>query len=212
MSFSQTGWQDLAASLSYGAGGVNELLQRNQRLYFSRWTRHLALDCSLLMPWFAQTVKWLLYLASGCLFAAALHFARPVVPVLERPLQVRGFHLAREFLFGLGFLPSCCSSASPFVQESQRMDFPLRLRLPVVGSVLPAAVNNNYGKIMNQLSLLTLLLFFVLQALIYTACVVKLAEIRRQKVPPRIKLRLLENEDHLFDAGLYLGLSAPSSR
>jgi hypothetical protein len=34
---------------------------------------------------------------------------------------------------------------------------------------------------------------------------VKLAEIRRQNVPPRMKLRLLENEDHLFDAGLYLG-------
>jgi hypothetical protein len=36
-------------------------------------------------------------------------------------------------------------------------------------------------------------------------CLVKLAEIRRQRVPTRIKLKLLENEDHLFDAGLYLG-------
>ena len=60
---------------------------------------------------------------------------------------------------------------------------------------------------MNNLSLLTLLLFFVLQALIYTACLVKLAEIRRQKMPPRVKLKLLENEDHLFDAGLYLGFA-----
>jgi formate-dependent nitrite reductase membrane component NrfD len=50
-------------------------------------------------------------------------------------------------------------------------------------------------------------LFFVLQALIYTACLVKLAEIRRQRVVPRIKLRLLENEEHLFDAGLYLGFA-----
>jgi len=60
---------------------------------------------------------------------------------------------------------------------------------------------------MNQLSLLTLLLFFVLQGLLYTACLVKLAEIRRQDVPARIKLKLLENEDHLFDAGLYLGFA-----
>jgi hypothetical protein len=58
---------------------------------------------------------------------------------------------------------------------------------------------------MNQISLLTLLLFFVLQGLLYIASVVKLAEIRRQHVPPRVKLKLLENEDHLFDAGLYLG-------
>ena len=58
---------------------------------------------------------------------------------------------------------------------------------------------------MNHVSLLTLLLFFVLQGLIYVACLVKLAEIRRQRVPTRTKLKLLENEDHLFDAGLYLG-------
>jgi hypothetical protein len=60
---------------------------------------------------------------------------------------------------------------------------------------------------MEPKSLLTLLLFFVLQALIYTACLVKLAEIRRQRVPARMKLKLLENEDHLFDAGLYVGFA-----
>ena len=60
---------------------------------------------------------------------------------------------------------------------------------------------------MNHLSLLTLLLFFVLQTLIYTACLLKLAEIRRQHFPSRLKLKLIENEDHLFDAGLYLGFA-----
>ena len=33
----------------------------------------------------------------------------------------------------------------------------------------------------------------------------KLAEIRRQTLPSKLKLRLLENEEHLFDAGLYFG-------
>ena len=59
----------------------------------------------------------------------------------------------------------------------------------------------------NSKNLITLLLFFVLQGLIYCACLVKLAEIRRQKVPARVQLRLLENEEHLFDAGLYLGFA-----
>ena len=58
---------------------------------------------------------------------------------------------------------------------------------------------------MNQANKLTMLLFFVVQGLLYVSCVVKLAEIRRQRVAPRMKLKLLENEDHLFDAGLYLG-------
>jgi hypothetical protein len=58
---------------------------------------------------------------------------------------------------------------------------------------------------MDTPSLLTLLLFFVLQAIIYTVCLAKLADVRRQKLPAPLRLKLLENEDHLFDAGLYLG-------
>ena len=58
---------------------------------------------------------------------------------------------------------------------------------------------------MNQLSLVSLLAFFVIQAIIYVWCLTKIAEIRRQPLAPHMKLRLLENEDHLFDAGLYVG-------
>ena len=75
----------------------------------------------------------------------------------------------------------------------------------MAGGAVPAGIAGIQQTIMNPTILLTLLVFFVLQALIYIACLVKLAEIRRQQVPPRMKLRLLENEDHLFDAGLYLG-------
>ena len=57
----------------------------------------------------------------------------------------------------------------------------------------------------DKLATLSLLIFFVLQASIYVFCRMKLAEIRRQTLPSRLKLRLLENEDNLFDAGLYFG-------
>jgi len=220
MNFSQTGVKDLGASLRFGAGGVNELLQRNQRLHSSGFRQQaagqapfgavcsFAADLCWRMPRLALTMKWLLYLAGGFLLAAALHFARPTTSALERPLQVRGFHVAREMLFALGFLLVVLLLSEPFLaQEGQRVEFPFRLRLPTVGSVVPAGTSGVNRSIMNQLSLLTLLLFFVLQALIYTACLVKLAEIRRQNLPPRIKLKLLENEDHLFDAGLYLGFA-----
>jgi hypothetical protein len=137
--------------------------------------------------------------------AAAFHFARRVT-TLERPLEVRGFHLARETLFALGFLVVVLLLSEPFLaQGSQKELSPFRLRLPTVGNVAPAGSPGALPKIMNQLSLLTMLLFFVLQALLYVASLVKLAEIRRQQVPSRMKLKLLENEDHLFDAGLYLG-------
>jgi hypothetical protein len=121
-------------------------------------------------------------------------------------LRVRGIHFARELLFASGFLVIVLLLSEPFLsQESQKVDVPFRLRLSTVASAVQAGVTGAKPSIMNQVSVLTLLLFFVLQGLIYIACVVKLAEIRRQQLPPRVKLKLLENEDHLFDAGLYLG-------
>ena len=122
---------------------------------------------------------------------------------------MRGFHLLRELLFALGFLLVVLLLSEPFLaQEGQKESFSLRLHLPMAGGVVPAGVAGIKQTVMNPLNAtvwLTLLAFFVLQALIYVSCLVKLAEIRRQPVPPRMKLKLLENEDHLFDAGLYLG-------
>jgi hypothetical protein len=220
MNFSQTGLKDLGASLRFRAGGLDELLRRNQRLHSSRYgwqaagqgplggLGSFAADLCWRRPWLELTMKWLLYLLAGFLIAAALHFARPSAPILEEPLQVRGFHIAREMLFALGFLLVVLLLSEPFLaQESQRVELPFRLRLPTVGRVVPAGTTSVNRTIMNQLSLLTLLLFFVLQALLYTASLVKLAEIRRQNLPSRVKLKLLENEDHLFDAGLYLGFA-----
>jgi hypothetical protein len=218
MTFSQTGITDVGTALRFGTGGLRELIRRNQRLYASTFVRELlpyfpfgalmsaAAGLSWQMPWFALTLKWVLYLVAGFLLAFALHYSLPAASVLERPLQVRGFHVAREILFALGFLLVVLLLSEPFLsQESQRVEFPFRLSLSTVGKLVPTGTASAKTLFMNQLSLLTLLLFFVLQGLIYIACVFKLAEIRRQRVLPRMKLKLLENEEHLFDAGLYLG-------
>jgi hypothetical protein len=206
MKFGRSGMGDLAATLGYGSGAVKELLRRQQQITESWVGRFVGLDLAWRMPWLAMALKWLLILAGGFLLAMAAHLGRPAVSALEQPLQVRGFHLAREFLFGLGFLLAVLLLTEPFLsQESQKIEFPFRIHLPTTGGGVNAASANVKSNIMNQLSLLTLLLFFVLQGLIYIACLLKLGEIRRQQIPARMKLKLLDNEDHLFDAGLYLG-------
>lgn len=216
--FKQTGLADLAASLDSGAGGVNELLRSDRRIYRSDLVRRVmtvkplgdlrrfAADYSFQQPWLALAAKWLAYLLGGFFLAAAAHAARPAVSPLERPLRVRGFHVFREFLFSLGFLFVVLLLSEPFLaQENQKGNFPFQLHLPTVGGAATGGIASLTPIVMNPIILLTLLLFFVLQSLIYLACLLKLAEIRRQAVPPRMKLKLLENEDHLFDAGLYLG-------
>jgi hypothetical protein len=219
MNFSQTGVSDLGAAIRSGAGGVNELVGRDQQLYTSAFRErvaahfpfsvvfNLALGCSWRAQWLALTLKWALLLGSGFLLAAALHYGRGPVPVLEQPLQVRGLHFAREVLFGLGFLLAVLLLSEPFLpQASQKVEMPFRLRLPTAGSPVQATMPKVKSTFMkDERVLLTLMLFFVLQGLLYSACLLKLAEIRRQRVPARVKLKLLENEDHLFDAGLYLG-------
>ncbi|WP_269522889.1 hypothetical protein [Coraliomargarita parva] len=59
---------------------------------------------------------------------------------------------------------------------------------------------------LNQVTLLVLALFFILQLVIYCFCLIKLREIAKKKLNPEIKLKLLENEENLFDFGLYVGL------
>ena len=58
----------------------------------------------------------------------------------------------------------------------------------------------------DSVTLLILSIFLVLQLGLYVFCLVKLSEIRRQRVSEETKLRLLDNEENLFDSGLYLGL------
>jgi hypothetical protein len=217
--FPGTGFADLGAALHFGAGGIGELAQRQQRFYDPATERHLlafnpfgpffffAANYCLHQPALALAAKWFLYLLAGFLAASSVHFALPAVSLLERPLQVRGFHLMREFLFSLAFLFVVLLLSEPFLaQESQKgNNLSLRLVLSTVGGTVPPGIANIKQNVMNPTIMLTLLVFFVLQALLYISCLVKLAEIRRQNVPPRMKLKLLENEDHLFDAGLYLG-------
>lgn len=215
--FSQTGMNDLATSLRYGEGGLSEVLKQNQRLYTPKHGQNLVLPLSVDLSWrqpqWALGCKWFCFLAGGFLLAAALHFARPAVSKLEKPLQVqvRGFHIARESLFALGFLLMALLLSEPFLsEESQKMEPHFRLHLPSVGGAATSGTTSAHSS-MNQNQMIqlivTMVLFFVLQGLLYISCLVKLAEIRRQKVSAPLKLKLLENEEHLFDAGLYLGFA-----
>ncbi len=215
--FSKSGLDDLGTSLRSGSGAVDELLRRNQRICASNLRDQAAAfpplgyffgaatNFALRLPRIAVTVKWFLYLSGGFLLAVALSIMW-TAPSPEEPSRGRGFRIIREMLFALGFLVVVLLLREPFLaQGSQKVEFPLRLRLPGLAGVAAIMTPGAKKILMDTPSLLTLLLFFVLQAILYTVCLAKLADIRRQQVPTPLRLKLLENEDHLFDAGLYLG-------
>jgi len=78
----------------------------------------------------------------------------------------------------------------------------------VVANALESLKSQNIEPIMiDQVTIIVLLLFFFIQLLVYVFNLIKIAEIRRQKLSPQAKITLLENEENLFELGLYVGLS-----
>jgi len=87
-------------------------------------------------------------------------------------------------------------------------DYRMQLRMPVLASTpspsLPAALKT--PSTMETSTLVSIGIFAVLQVVMYFICLRKIAEIEDQEVPPLLKLRLMENEENLFDSGLYVGM------
>jgi hypothetical protein len=218
--YSRSGLNDIESSLRYGAGAITELLHRNQQVTHSELKARMAntpavsnyyqflLDCCWQLPITSLVVKWIFYMLAGFLLAELYFQIRPASSAVAAhyPVYLRA---ARNSLFSMGFLLVALLFTEPFLaQADQRAKVSFQLRIPIQNNIAAAGVSKPFmNKPTSNLDqdLMILALFFVLQALLYTVCLLKLAEIRRQNASPQFKLELLANEDHLFDAGLYLG-------
>ena len=59
---------------------------------------------------------------------------------------------------------------------------------------------------MDTSTIVSIALFALLQVCVYLVCLRKINQITREDMPPGLKLRLMENEENLFDSGLYVGM------
>ncbi|MDQ8202521.1 hypothetical protein [Pelagicoccus sp. SDUM812003] len=60
---------------------------------------------------------------------------------------------------------------------------------------------------MEPATLLSIAFFLLLQVLVFLICLLKVREIERRELDPLVKLKLMENEENLFDSGLYVGIA-----
>jgi hypothetical protein len=213
--YPETGLNDLSFALRNGRGAVELLVKQQQRVYYAGLRKkvvsydpfgaffHTLVPAAVASHAIALLLKYL-FLALGALCVArAIGF---LTVALGHQFGVR---FAADSVLALMIAFVFALAIEPFIGlSSQAHEFPIRLQLPLVaGSATALKLQNITRPYMTQLTLVSLLVFFVIQALIYVWCLAKLAEIRRQPLAPRMKLRLLENEDHLFDAGLYVGFA-----
>jgi len=210
--YPETGLNDIGFALRHGRGAIELLVQQQQRVYYGGF-RNKVIGYDPFGAWFYSMVPTAvasnvgaIILKYALLIGAALFIARAVGSITA-PLGHRfSMHFAADSVLALAITFVIAVTAEPFIGLPNQMnELPVRLQLPNLAAATGLQLPNIKTSYMNQLSLISLVLFFVLQALIYVWCLTKLAEIRRQPFAPHMKLKLLENEDHLFDAGLYVG-------
>lgn len=217
--FPEQGLQYLEDAVLWGGGAVERLLRVQHRPYLPPYRAQL-LQWKLfrdLFDWFVQwavQARWLVLLLKCWIwFNAAFLFCRGISLLIQsRPLeQVPGMFVVRlqrqlvgtALLFGLVLLLT-----EPYLGQAQEVlpapkgwEFP-KLKLEITQKIEESeqlAMNN-------QFSWVALAVFFGVQLALYILSLIKLREIKRQPHPPEVKLRLLDNEEHMFDAGLYVGL------
>lgn len=151
--------------------------------------------------------KYMFALLGGFLLVRGGTALLPRASGLEESLQLRQYGIARQCVVAVTLVLLIITAGEPHLIDTRQPDAPLPgWRFPTATPAVVARITQPLESIMNQITIATLLVFLVIQAAIYVFCLLRLAEIRKQKLAARLKLKLLDNEEAMFDAGLYVGL------
>ena len=218
----KSGAEDLATALQNGPRATRELLQAALPIHRPKGLAALAQPQleknrpAALIEWTRQQresallLKLGLFLLAGLAFALAMGAAwRATMRELRPVSRTLPSILARNCFLGLVFAITLWVLLEPDLLKSQNKsvaDAGPRIEFAVADSLAALKSPVTAMQELDQVTLLVLILFFVLQLVIYCFCLIKLKEISKQKLSPALKLKLLDNEENLFDFGLYVGL------
>jgi len=193
-------WAILTSSLAAGRGSVELLVQRRCPVF----SNPIPPPPSLL-PWLLLWERPLLFLRAILLLLGSwlvvkalwtvLPSTSPEAPGPWRPAPALAQALMLALL--LGSLPE------PSVTRPKPLPtYRLSLALPVS----PGKMTKTPHLSMEPTNVITLAIFLTIQIAVYRICVRRIRQIETGPGDPSLKLRLLENEDNLFDSGLYVGI------
>ena len=209
--YGKAGAEDLRAALAQGQGAVRLLLARQVPVNRSVGADASAAgDFALAHPQLTLAAKYLGYLLGVFLVLCGL--GRLLVPAA--PGELAGaLPPMRAGVLAVAFAALLVVGTEPFLlQAAPPSEYRLRLHLPVLVAAAPASASASQpNHPMDSSTLVSIGLFASLQVAMYLFCLVKIREIAGQKLPPLIRLKLLENEENLFDGGLYLGIGGTAT-
>jgi hypothetical protein len=211
--------RDFEISLQSGKGALELLLERKSPIYETKsWLAYF----QAIEDWVLDTPVYRIAIHSPALtgvlkllflFSAGLSFIILLRLVVNGTnSNYRGW--VANILANMGNIAMAAAFAvivwltlePEFLKQSTQTASPLSIQFASANPFtnLKNDVMNNME--IDQVTLLILGLFFILQVAIYAYARVRLQEIKKMDIPSETKIRLIENEENLFDSGLYVGL------
>ena len=207
--FGKTGAEDLRLAASLGRGAIRELVARQLAVNRSggpvlAWASDLVLEyptAMLAARYFGFFLGLYLILRGLDAWTAA---PGGYGPEPRRALSARAGVLALLLSFLM------VVATEPFLlKAAPASEYKVEVRLPMLAAsgALPGPPSPSQNiATMTTSTVVSIAVFALLQVAMYYICLQKMAQIARQDAPPLLKLRLMENEENLFDSGLYVGM------
>lgn len=212
---------DLNVALGQGSGATQSLLESNQPIYqpqalaaqIIHWLNPYRpasfTSICLNHPKAGLTLKFMFLFFAGLCFAWSMGAAWRGSITGIRPVSKGNPLVAiRDVLISLVVVVTVWSFFEPAILKSEKPETLTPPRIEFAQSISLESLKSPIKSMqeLNQVTLLVLALFFIIQLVIYAFCLIKLREISKQPLLADLKIKLLENEENLFDFGLYVGL------
>jgi hypothetical protein len=217
LAYGKAGADDLRLALGLGQGAVEQLLLRQVPVNRGLTAPlHFTGAFPLLHPKLALMAKYVGYLLGAFLLLRGLDrwlFA-PLRRAARRAEEAKMLPRVQSGAFAVLIAFVIVITTEPFLlRAAPPSEYRVRLVIPVLANAAaPAPTPSTSTPLtMDKSTVISIGVFALFQIVTYMVCLMKIAEIDRQDLSPALKLRLMENEENLFDSGLYVGMTGTAT-
>lgn len=210
MDFGSAGVDGIAEALLHGEGAVRQLLLRQVPVnpdvpMALEFLAGLSLRHSL----FLTLLKYIGF--AGGVWLAFRGLDRVIMGPVGRGAGRMMMH-ARSGVIALVFSGILFILSEPFLlRGNPPPDYQIIVSIPALSTIGQLQASPSSAAAIDASTIVTVVFFAALQVLVYLICLMKIREIERRDAPLLLKLRLMENEENLFDSGLYVGIGGTAS-
>ena len=212
MNYGRGGVEHLRQAMSEGKPALEYLLATQQpvKATVNLPTLHTIANFTQRAPQLALIARYLLILLGCFILMRAWHSCFPLTA--SSSTSVRAYRVRRWAMAAIILITLVTVSEPMLVSDAYSQEYQVAINTPPVDTTEnnPNNTDNNMiaaaGNESNTLSIIFIVLFALIQAFVYYTCVTKISDVMKGPGDANLKLRLLENEDNLFDMGLYIGI------